>query len=1183
MKSVPRISRRRIRRSGHPGFALVVTLAMMVLLMVLSVGLLTLSAISLRESAQGQALATARSNARLAILLAVGDLQKSLGPDRAITAPSDLGTGGIAKPGLTGVWESWDFNPAQAAPDYDKEKSGRFRRWLVSAAEPEITRDPGFANNPAGADEITLVSSTRKTGEPSDEIRAGRVPTAAGAFAWHVSDESVKARIDLSRDPSRNDTLARRRALVAGHRPGLRSLATDGGTRLDFLPGDDTKQDFQKAAAVSSALIDVGQADLLAGDRISRELSRDLTTHSLGVLADVRQGGLKRDLSAAFECPGGLPADLTGGRLYQSTHGASGVSDPYWAALSGYYNSYKKARGTANLPSYKLVSVEPVRVDRHAVPRNYEMAPVIAKFDVMFSIVARDSHGPHVAPLQAADPQRKYMMHLVYVPLVTLYNPYNVELEFERINLIASDVPVGFKCYINGQPQSSRFVNFNEMWAGDGTGRATNLEKSLRFDLGNWTSVTEKKPASNIKMRPGQTLIFAPYLDPSANSAQTMRASWGTRESLQNEPDKALKLRPGFSGKSVGQSVDFLRPAGTLAATSFAPLTGVSSGVIGLRWDDKIHMETAIRRPPAGVNTEWDVSAKIVVNDREIAYGGMRFVYEDETILTKLFPKTCRFPSNGSLEINKLYEPYNKPLKDQIRAQVITSFSTAARTCNGGVYETGSRDEQPGALNTLRDGRLAGKPFLHHNPARSAIQVNLKKDLPGRFTHELDFQPLKGEMDDVLEIDAMNRGPFLTGNTTVKGIKSGALFDIPSGPLQTLAGFRRSNALNSTYLPNFVQPVANSAVSPLMSTTAAREDGRAEYTLLDHSYLANHALYDGYYFSTFAPQGQRTAGQAFADFAARKEPLATQCYEPWQPAAEGAGEAATRLFKDGVPTPDAWRETAAWQMVKGSFNVNSTSVLAWKAMLSSLAGTDIPVLWAKSLAIEPRPGGNTPVTAMTLPLGGLATDGNIDPLKIDDARTNEWNGYRSLSDAELDNLARNIVEEVKTRGPFLSMSEFVNRRLGPDSALTRGGALQAAIDRSSVNNYVFEQMVPVRAQDVADPDLYGFQTPSAATGNPAEGAPGWICQGDLLHLLEPRVTVRSDSFVIRACGQACDPDGKVVAKVYAEAVVQRLPGFVDPATPAAADPNAAELPEANRRFGRRMQVVSFRWLSPREI
>ena len=68
----------------------------------------------------------------------------------------------------------------------------------------------------------------------------------------------------------------------------------------------------------------------------------------------------------------------------------------------------------------------------------------------------------------------------------------------------------------------------------------------------------------------------------------------------------------------------------------------------------------------------------------------------------------------------------------------------------------------------------------------------------------------------------------------------------------------------------------------------------------------------------------------------------------------------------------------------------------------------------------------------------------------------------------------------------------------------------------------------------------------------------------------------------RAYGEALDPSGKQIqAKAWCEAVIQRVPDYVDPADAAYAAP--ASLKAINKTFGRHYEVVAFRWLNAKEV
>jgi hypothetical protein len=111
------------------------------------------------------------------------------------------------------------------------------------------------------------------------------------------------------------------------------------------------------------------------------------------------------------------------------------------------------------------------------------------------------------------------------------------------------------------------------------------------------------------------------------------------------------------------------------------------------------------------------------------------------------------------------------------------------------------------------------------------------------------------------------------------------------------------------------------------------------------------------------------------------------------------------------------------------------------------------------------------------------------------------------------------------------------------------------------------------------------------------GMPTYLQQGDLLQALGSFLVARGDTFVIRAYGDVVDPllanpasvqPKDIQGRAWCEAVVQRLPEYVDASNAASVNPNGitgtgAVITALNQKFGRKFRIVAFRWLSPNDI
>jgi hypothetical protein len=322
--------------------------------------------------------------------------------------------------------------------------------------------------------------------------------------------------------------------------------------------------------------------------------------------------------------------------------------------------------------------------------------------------------------------------------------------------------------------------------------------------------------------------------------------------------------------------------------------------------------------------------------------------------------------------------------------------------------------------------------------------------------------------------------------------------------------------------------------------------------------------------------------------------LANSRYLPY-PGGRSADEVKADLDATG-----GYLKAAAHLMVDGMFNVNSTSVAAWHALFAgirerqlvyrdqngTLKPVDIPS--GKRIALSRF---NTATTNQeaTDPESGFTRDDGLQA----------WSDVRFLDDKQLRKLAEECVKQVKRRGPFLNFSEFINRRLSNDDMGTMG-ALQSAIDYDDARpeagsiNYSFKSHPDFMLVET-DLGKNAFATPEAAVGSRFAGIPGYVIQSDLLKPIANTLAVRDDTFRIRAYGDSLDKNGKVVARAWCEAIVQRVPEYTDasnsPEVPACgidsegkfSSIDDSELTPGNRRFGRKFRIESFRWLSGSEI
>ncbi len=360
----------------------------------------------------------------------------------------------------------------------------------------------------------------------------------------------------------------------------------------------------------------------------------------------------------------------------------------------------------------------------------------------------------------------------------------------------------------------------------------------------------------------------------------------------------------------------------------------------------------------------------------------------------------------------------------------------------------------------------------------------------------------------------------------------------------------------------------------------------------DHGLLINDALWDRWFCSSVSDMpkrggGKKEAREVLEDFLSGKETLPVARYHKAN-AAISDSDAVKRIMAG-----DGWKHIAQYLMIDGGFNVNSTSEEAWAAVLQGLAKRKLVSNVDKKLSLVEK--GKSKEQVLFSRFMVSTTDKSVDSLggysmlrgsgsfRKNSGATTAWGEVRMLEPEQIRELAKEMVKQVRERGPFLSMSDFINRRLEGNSDHSLKGALQAAIDATDINAD-FKEVMAARGNQG---NL--FVNPKAEEGSIYTAAPGYLIQSDVLASLGNILTVRDDTFTVRAYGCVKNSANAILAQAWCEAVVQRTMDYVDPSnapgdTEYEPDGSRAKgLSKTNKALGRRFRVVSFKWLDAWDI
>lgn len=1203
------------------GFALVIALGLMSFVLLLLLGLTAFVRVESQNSSIAMGQLQAKQNALLGGMIALGELQKQMGPDQRATASASVLADAPDKSLWTGVLRT--VNPDN--PDWSRREVWEWAtdperiEWLFSR---ETGRSVPLASDLSGdSGFVPLVRYTQADLSLPDLLAYGQKrPAETGFFAWWIGDENQKA--GISGQPVRPQSLSqeqwRRLQFATPVRADLRALDTE------WMEKDELGPD-----ALPESLISSRQFDLLTTESNADRILPHISTISESIPVDVVQGRLKQDLSAYLA---GLDATITDDTPVIRGHSADSDYRGPQLALNADAEDIPRfgtIRDWASLASEELPKPRGGRPEN----RRQHFAPFLLRLALYY----RPSldYGAQLTPATGENPAIYAPAGLDWhlLPAFLIWNPYDRQIT-------ASD----YLIQMNGNLQ---FVLRSHHEHGIQHFRSDTSDA-------NQMRLTEYEMSRTSPGDPGQIYVARSNTDPDtvvrsfnlyaileedpddqlqvdSSPPSTVRWMNFVVQDLTLEPGEVRILMPGVARPYRNENASFYfdpanRSQGNILLpdvyqdNSFTLNTGMSvrkidnlsegpppTGLHGYFWSRKATDSTQLAASrlrlwaldaadgPEIVQDASTLNLDGNVLSRLDNFGGLLEAQLQSSSQTRLLhgvEGNLSHPIIGTNQFSEYNERYYRVMGASIRGlarpsepamqdlRLLANMNPFAATVGSSLADVGITRKM-GSLNMLFSFP-AGHWFVN-GPGWAAGRNNRY----GNWTY-----PVLLDHHGSIAWQASNDGLL---DYAVQHLPA---VDVPVSSLGQLQNVSLSkhfwqplkpmgNSLPPAFAPRdqafdpALQGQDAADRDPLSRSRAAID---APNALLDMSYALNSSLWDRFYLSTL-PYSE--------DF-----DFDEQTQLPYAPHHIGASSIGLPDWADLLSGTRAFEESAAHIRVKGGFNVNSISVSAWKLFLGASLGQTVPTRFGGDLSNgdDRFPFPRTADVLLPEQSGGS----HFTPA--------DFMSIRSLGEAELQALAEAIVDEVKSRGPFLSLADFVNRSLlardndPQNHGLT--GAIQAAIDRvtreqgllnhefytgdrnqtfktvqESSLNYTMKQSLDGSAGGERLERLENLHggVPAGQKSSAYRGGPRYLMQSDLLSSLGPMLTVRGDTFVIRSYGEssATRTPGKA-SRVYLEMTVQRVAEPVEDATGVAPV-------RAQGDFGRRFIVTGMRWVSPNEI